>query len=288
MFHPRQFFACVLDAFEQYIYVIGGYSAPNSQEPPAILNNCERFRLVSRKWEEIEPLNVGRMNPGICTFGGVRIYVFGGTRERSFVSSIERYNSELNIWNPLEIQLPIPISNIFTKQVSNSHILIAGGVRRRIAHNEQGDTQRNTEFENSDSLYLLDVSAGVFQTYPHGFQFKKRMSGMQVNHRGHAYCLFMNKPTQVPEMHMIDINDLFPNYSRYSHKFSLKRQIGKVDFGGHTHHGEDSAWAQGERLSSPGIEMCDMGSFGGRVIGGVSKEETKGQISDLGNTKSED
>lgn len=50
-----------------------------------------------------------------------------GTNE--FLNSIERFNSELKIWTPLNVLMPIKISNTFAVPINDEEIIILGGLK---------------------------------------------------------------------------------------------------------------------------------------------------------------
>jgi hypothetical protein len=57
MQYPRQYFSMTIDSVNSFLYIIGGY---NKDE--GLLHYCERLSLKSKQWEEIEILNIPRMN----------------------------------------------------------------------------------------------------------------------------------------------------------------------------------------------------------------------------------
>ncbi|CAG9324089.1 unnamed protein product [Blepharisma stoltei] len=83
-----------------YLYVIGGCNF-------ASIKDCERFNLISKKWQQIGNLNVARENLAACVHKG-RIFVAGGIKE----NSIESYNAVNNKFSLLRIQMPIGGSSL--------------------------------------------------------------------------------------------------------------------------------------------------------------------------------
>jgi N-acetylneuraminic acid mutarotase len=69
--------------------------------------------LKSKQWEEIEILNVPRLNSCSAALDGTHVYTFGGLGEYDYLSSIERYNIKLNIWTELKVKMPLKLSNSF-------------------------------------------------------------------------------------------------------------------------------------------------------------------------------
>ena len=68
-----------------------------------ILTEVERFCIETLRWETVEPLNIARLNASACKCGDKYIYIFGGlnVEKNEFTDSIERYNSNLDIWTKL-------------------------------------------------------------------------------------------------------------------------------------------------------------------------------------------
>jgi len=55
----------------------------------------------------IEDLTTARMNSSACVLQDIYVYVFGGlSNSNEFLNSIERFNSELKIWTPLNVLMP--------------------------------------------------------------------------------------------------------------------------------------------------------------------------------------
>lgn len=106
MFTARQYFSLCIDQQNSFLYVIGGYN-----KEKGVIPHCERLSLKSKQWQEIEDLNVGRLNSCSAALNGTHVYTFGGLGQFDYLSSIERYNTQLNIWSELKIKMPSKISN---------------------------------------------------------------------------------------------------------------------------------------------------------------------------------
>ena len=79
-----------------YVYALGGrkYGVDNK----AVITDCERMDIETRKWERIASLNYPRCTSMIYAYKG-KIYLAGGfyiTGKR--IRSIEIYDPEVNIW----------------------------------------------------------------------------------------------------------------------------------------------------------------------------------------------
>ena len=78
-------------------------------------------------------MNVERINPGCCTFEKQYVYVFGGRSADArapFYDSIERLNTDLNLWSFVKIKLPEQLCNLYAFTVKKDYILILGGLKR--------------------------------------------------------------------------------------------------------------------------------------------------------------
>jgi N-acetylneuraminic acid mutarotase len=85
--------------------------------------------LKSKQWEEIELLNIPRLNSSSAALDGNFVYTFGGLGEYDHLSSIERYNIKLNIWSELKVKMPMKLSNSYACSVNKHEIVILGGMR---------------------------------------------------------------------------------------------------------------------------------------------------------------
>jgi hypothetical protein len=130
----RQYFTICLDdgKFNQdgskYIYVISGFNHEYH-----ILTEVERYNISTRNWESIEPINHARINASSCKCGKKYIYLFGGldVEKNEFTDTIERYNTQLEIWTTINIRMPYKISNSFAFSFSEDSILIMGGITKK-------------------------------------------------------------------------------------------------------------------------------------------------------------
>lgn len=89
--------------------MLGGYNVQSG-----VLASVERFSLIKHVWESLEPMFTPRMNCSSCILEEKYVYVFGGIGNMDYLSSIERFNTELNIWNEINVRMPVKLSNSFT------------------------------------------------------------------------------------------------------------------------------------------------------------------------------
>ena len=98
-----------------YVYVMGGrYFGAGVA---GVLNQCERFNLMTKEWKQIGSLNMKSCTAVATTYLN-KVYIFGGYRGDGRNKHIERYNELTNIWenvplllnNPIEAEVLIPLS----------------------------------------------------------------------------------------------------------------------------------------------------------------------------------
>jgi hypothetical protein len=192
----------------------------------------------------MEPMSQERYNAGICSIGDKYILVFGGRSEDSFLSSVERYNTELNIWTRLNCILPEPMSNMHVLTLSSNQVLILGGLKKRVLQRALsrglgGSKMKEEEgfhslpdpiqkqYELDSQLHFLNIETGRVQTGK-GFTFRKKLSFVSLNDRGHVYCMFVNKNSELPELDILDLNEICPSYSPYSDLLRVKSRVAKI------------------------------------------------------------
>ena len=136
MTKARYTFSC--EKLGNYIYAIGGreYGA----DKIAIFNNCERFDLITKKWEYIGSLNIGRCTSNSFIYNN-EIYVAGGfTPNSKRTNTIEVYRENSNTWEMLGIELKECIeASVFVARENQIHFF--GG---RL--NKKGDTDDKYSF----------------------------------------------------------------------------------------------------------------------------------------------
>ncbi|KRX04279.1 hypothetical protein PPERSA_11403 [Pseudocohnilembus persalinus] len=75
------------------LYAIGGFGGENQTS----LDSAERFNLKTLKWEKIASMNVKRRAlTAVCLPDG--IYAIGGFDGQNYLSSVEKYDENLNKW----------------------------------------------------------------------------------------------------------------------------------------------------------------------------------------------
>jgi hypothetical protein len=82
---------------DESIYVVGGYGGGENN----CLDTAERFDIISRKWEMLPKLNVGRRALSVVALPD-GIYAIGGYSGKQYISSVERFDIEKNCWTLIE------------------------------------------------------------------------------------------------------------------------------------------------------------------------------------------
>ena len=78
------------------IYVVGGYGGGDNN----CLDTAERFDPATKKWEQIANLNEGRRALSVVALPD-GIYAIGGYSGKQYLSSVERYDIEQNVWTKI-------------------------------------------------------------------------------------------------------------------------------------------------------------------------------------------
>ncbi|CAF0715893.1 unnamed protein product [Brachionus calyciflorus] len=87
---PRAYHGCIL--LGDYIYIIGGFDGTQ------YFNNCRKFNIVKREWEEMAPMNIKRCYVSVALCNGI-IYAMGGFDGYGRHKTAEKYIPEKNQWS---------------------------------------------------------------------------------------------------------------------------------------------------------------------------------------------
>ncbi|XP_060810919.1 actin-binding protein IPP [Amyelois transitella] len=84
------------------LLLLAGGSCHDSARPPLntdnILSSVLKFDLYKREWEEIAPMGIARIQPGVATLGG-RVYAVGGEQGSQILANGEVYDPQTNKWS---------------------------------------------------------------------------------------------------------------------------------------------------------------------------------------------
>uniref|UniRef100_A0A336MN64 Kelch-like protein diablo n=1 Tax=Culicoides sonorensis TaxID=179676 RepID=A0A336MN64_CULSO len=86
------------------IYIIGGSrrepSNLQSWKTDCIFESVIKYDIFRKEWQEVSPMQVGRILPGVAALGG-KIFVFGGERGSQILANGEAYDPQTDSWEPL-------------------------------------------------------------------------------------------------------------------------------------------------------------------------------------------
>ena len=111
------------------ILAIGGYDYSDKGQ----LSSIESYDINKDIWSmNVYPdLNVGRSQANCLLFNDKKIFVFGGyNKNYGTLNSIEEINIEKKTCNIIEMKLPVPLRRFASVKISESKVLIMGGISR--------------------------------------------------------------------------------------------------------------------------------------------------------------
>ncbi|XP_053625830.1 actin-binding protein IPP-like [Plodia interpunctella] len=73
-------------------------SAPPPLAADNILSSVLKFDLYKREWEELAPMGIARIQPGVATLGG-RVYAVGGEQGSQILANGEVYDPQTDKWS---------------------------------------------------------------------------------------------------------------------------------------------------------------------------------------------
>ena len=119
------------------------------------LRCCEYYSVEEDKWyinDDVQ-LNVARSQSSCCLFEDDQIYIFGGyNKELGTLSSIERFDIAQRKITLLDIKMTIPLRRFATCKISQSKILLLGGISRLS--------------KDSDAVFCFDIEKGNKKEQP--------------------------------------------------------------------------------------------------------------------------
>ena len=127
---PKSCSAFFYEYPNEWIFVVGGETAPNNQT-----KECERFNVFKKRWETLPDLPEVRCNPGLTVYNQ-SLYAFGGFCggvAPYYVAQSSIFVLDLNSLNLgwTTVCLNKPMTPIATPSIipepENSRILIIGG-----------------------------------------------------------------------------------------------------------------------------------------------------------------
>eukprot|EP00826_Nyctotherus_ovalis_P051091 TRINITY_DN6368_c0_g1_i2.p1 TRINITY_DN6368_c0_g1~~TRINITY_DN6368_c0_g1_i2.p1 ORF type:complete len:322 (-),score=97.88 TRINITY_DN6368_c0_g1_i2:105-1070(-) len=157
------------------IYCIGGKS-----KDKRYLSHCERYDIEENKWEVAPPLNEGRINLGVVSVNGLKIYVFGGYNG-SKMTSIEALSvtAKKSKWSTVKLAGSKGWSgkeDLGCLQVNDYQVLIFGGIKDSIGC--------------ETNVFLFDLVSNKMELQDWTLERKDWFSnGSPVKLKGSALCM---------------------------------------------------------------------------------------------------
>ncbi|CAG4909893.1 unnamed protein product [Colias eurytheme] len=86
------------------LVIVGGSCHDTAPHPPLttdnILFSALKFDLHKREWEELAPMGIARIQPGVATLGG-RVYAVGGEQGSQILANGEVYDPQTDKWSDI-------------------------------------------------------------------------------------------------------------------------------------------------------------------------------------------
>lgn len=105
------------------VYVLGGYDGMMN----IFLNSCERYDLETNEWTPVSSMLIPKCAFGATTLSNRYIFTLGGYDGSDRLSSVERYDTQIDKWTLLDVKLKQPLSNSACFPYSHNSIVILGG-----------------------------------------------------------------------------------------------------------------------------------------------------------------
>ncbi|EAR95289.2 kelch motif protein (macronuclear) [Tetrahymena thermophila SB210] len=192
MNHPRSSHGIAYLAGK--IYVVGGY-----EHKHVMTKRCERFNLLTKKWEMISNLNYAATSLSLCSFNGRYLFKFGGIGEgydnHLLSPYIERYDQLTDSWEVIDPKLSQVhklnkigfnfglLSTSASIQINKTDIFVFGGYHEDNSGSNQSfilqvidedqnqndeeekgydDQQHQYDYQGQNQMYKNEVSSQYF------------------------------------------------------------------------------------------------------------------------------
>ncbi|KAL4480469.1 hypothetical protein ABPG74_020985 [Tetrahymena malaccensis] len=192
MNHPRSSHGIAYLAGK--IYVVGGY-----EHKHVMTKRCERFNLLTKKWEMISNLNYAATSLSLCSFNGRYLFKFGGIGEgydnHLLSPYIERYDQLTDSWEVIDPKLSQVhklnkigfnfglLSTSASIQINKTDIFVFGGYHEDNSGSNQSfilqvidedqnlnneeekqydDQQNEYDYQGQNQMYKNEVSSQYF------------------------------------------------------------------------------------------------------------------------------
>jgi serine/threonine protein kinase len=145
----RSFMSLLL--FNNSILAIGGYEYNEKNQ----IGSIEVYDIEQDKWQTnvFEDLKVARSQANALVFNAKTAFVFGGyNKSLGTLNSVERINFNSKSTELLEVKLPFPLRRFASVKISESKVLIMGGITRLC--------------KETDNVHCWDLEANLITKMP--------------------------------------------------------------------------------------------------------------------------
>jgi len=111
--------------------------------------------------------------------------LFGGLDNKDFLDSIERFNIVLDIWTVMKIRLPQKMANLFSFSLNSEHIVIMGGMKKKLEEFIPRESKKTFELENR--VFIIKTTSFKWKELK-AFPFKKKFGNIVYNNHGKFFC----------------------------------------------------------------------------------------------------
>ena len=180
----RSFMSCL--NINNIILAIGGYEYNEKSQ----LQSIELYDIEKDKWSDnyFEDLKVARSQASSLLYNSTTIFIFGGyNKSLGTLSSIEKLSLTDKKTELLDIKIPIPLRRFATLKISETRIMIMGGITRLS--------------KESDHVYCFDFDKKSF------IKFSSLPKGGIIDHEvlldevGNVHLFFENNYGTSPPLH---------------------------------------------------------------------------------------
>lgn len=156
-----------------YVYFIGGFDHNYNSKSFSTLKYCERFNILTEKNEGIAVMNQARALSGICVVNKDQIFIFGGYHNDKLISSIEKYDTQVNVWVVYQVRLFDSFAKMGVVNMNNN-IFILGGI--------------NEEYQITNKVVVLELSKGQWKKIPE-MQSKRTFNNSSFLYNNSIYVI---------------------------------------------------------------------------------------------------
>ena len=147
-------------SFDRLIFAIGGFD----YNEMAQIGSIEIYEVQSNEWKTgiLKDLNIPRSQAGALLLNSRSIYVFGGySKSMGILNSIEHLDLETKENELIELIMPIPLRRFECFKVSDSKIILVGGLTKESKRND--DTYIIDLFEKKSQKGMKLVKGGALE-----------------------------------------------------------------------------------------------------------------------------